>query len=238
MTALDHTLTVVLPIGPTDNHTRWLPQCLDSLSAQTVHPFVQVVDDAPHRGRSDTLRSLLSLRLDLPWNLHVNPWPLRDSGALNVGVGLTRTQFFFFLSCDDYLDPHCLEKCLDEYRKVKDPMGFYWPSLDYIHVADGNRAELVRLPTVHAMIAVELWKRAGGIPPQGGLGLGDTFFMNVLMTHFTDRLHPVDNYVGLYKHRQYEDQTNNKDRVYIYPIELAREIYLREWQPMTWVGKP
>lgn len=234
MTATNNTVTVILPIGPEEAHTRWLPQCLDSLNSQTMHAFVQVIDDAPQQDRSDHIRAQLGTRLHLPWNLWVSPWPLKDSGAINVGVGLTRTPFFFFLSCDDWIMPNCLEQCLLEHRRVKDALGFYWPSLDYVHVDDGDRLELVRLPTIHAMISVDLWKRIGGIPHQGFLGHGDTFVMNVMLSHFKDNFHAVDNYTGLYKHRQYATQTNNKDRTYIYPIEIAREIYLREWQPMVW----
>src|SRR3989304_9560985 len=39
-------MTVVIPLGPLEAHQRWIEECLDSVAAQTTHPY-EILIPAP-----------------------------------------------------------------------------------------------------------------------------------------------------------------------------------------------
>lgn len=243
----DLEVTVIVPVGPRENHTRWLPQCLDSISNQRLYdwcahdePLLSInlllIDDAPQLRREFFINYRMRRRfgdIGIGVEVHTNPWPLGDSASFNIGVGLCETPFFFFLSCDDWLEPDCLARCAEAYALNPDPLGMYWPVINNVSV-DGALVDTMNLPCTHSMISTRLWKHLGGTPPQAGIGHGDTFFMTIMTQHFSEHMHPVEPKVGLYNYRAHEQQASAHDGGYFGLIQEARRIYTLGWKPMEW----
>ncbi|KKL87028.1 hypothetical protein LCGC14_1938860, partial [marine sediment metagenome] len=147
-------VTVMIPVGPYPVYKQWLGECLDSVTAQTLQPAeVLLIDDMADVRPSELPWALSDVRI---WK---TPWRLGDVGAFNCGVALARNDLVFMLSCDDTLEPTCLEECVTAYTKNQQRDGYYWVGTHYM---DGQPDQA--LPFSAAMVTKGLWRECGGFP--------------------------------------------------------------------------
>ena len=94
---------------PTRNRPDLLRRALDSVLAQTYHPFeILVVIDGPDSNTEAIVRREPDQRL----RHHVNPQRLGGAGARNVAVSMARGHWIAFLDDDDVWLPGKLERQL------------------------------------------------------------------------------------------------------------------------------
>ncbi len=101
------TFSVIVPVY---NVKDYLPQCLDSLLAQTLQNFeVIVVDDV---STDDSKDIALSYAAQYPDKIRVllHSVNTRQGGARNTGIDAARGQYLLFVDSDDYLMSNTLER--------------------------------------------------------------------------------------------------------------------------------
>lgn len=218
-------VTVMIPVGPYPCHKRWLGECLASVAAQTCPADeVLLIDDMADVDSHIGLDVGLSkIRI---WKA---PWRLGDVGAFNCGVALARNDLVFMLSCDDTLEPDCLELCAIEYEKMEGRDGYYWVGNHYM---DGQPDQA--LPFSAAMVTKGLWRECGGFPVETtGCG-GDAALISILMTHFSRRLVKVADGKPLYNCRVHaESQTANLGP-WMGVMGTMRGIVTAQWKSPEW----
>ena len=90
------------------NHIKYLPACLESLSAQSFDSWEAVViDDGSTDGTRDWLRTAGQGE---PWRLVFNERNLGTYGSLNVGLELAQGEFVAVFNDDDLWAPTKLER--------------------------------------------------------------------------------------------------------------------------------
>ena len=107
---MDHVKVRFSIIVPVYNVKEYLPQCLDSLLAQTIQDFeVIVVDDVSTDGSKDVA---LSYAARYPDKIRVllHSVNTRQGGARNTGIDAAHGQYLLFVDSDDYLMPNMLER--------------------------------------------------------------------------------------------------------------------------------
>jgi len=235
-------ISVCIPVGPYPWYKKYLPECLESVRAQTVQPAaVVLVDDMAGLTEKDLEGLGVTVNIseygeDNPQEFAVAedtrvlvwraPWRLGIPAVANVAYALAPTDLAFQLSCDDRLMPNCIEKLTEAWAKHKDPLGFYWVDIEY------STGEKQSLPCGHAMIHKALWKHTGGYPPESGVGACDHIFMNWALQHPDDiHLIHVDGGV-LYWHREHEEQYTKHQMVYPTAIAEVREGFNKRWEPI------
>jgi len=106
MTNTNPRATVVIPNWNGAHH---LPDCLDSLQAQTFSDFETIVVD---NGSSD--RSLELLRNDYPWvQVIENGTNLGFPAAVNAGIRSSQAEYIVLLNNDTRAEPDWLEQLID-----------------------------------------------------------------------------------------------------------------------------
>ncbi|MDR1921719.1 MAG: glycosyltransferase [Candidatus Adiutrix sp.] len=99
-------ISVIIPVY---NTAKYLPQCLDSVSAQSLAPLeIICVDDCS----SDASREFLARRQETQPNLRIVDFPTRrgPGAARNAALELARGRYVAFLDSDDWWAPsYCLE---------------------------------------------------------------------------------------------------------------------------------
>lgn len=89
--------SVVTPVGPLPHHTRWLPECLASVRAQTYpadeHLLVEDGANLPEQVGASVVRLLAPL----------------GPTCVNAGIAVARNDWIVILNSDDELLPRCLE---------------------------------------------------------------------------------------------------------------------------------
>ncbi|GAG14074.1 unnamed protein product, partial [marine sediment metagenome] len=81
-------ITVTIPVGPELHHRRWLDECLDSITGQTVPPDeVLLIDD---------MAGLPSYR-KRGYRVWRSPWLLGTAHAFNFGVALAAHELVIML---------------------------------------------------------------------------------------------------------------------------------------------
>ncbi|MCO5312201.1 MAG: glycosyltransferase [Microthrixaceae bacterium] len=95
-------------IIPAYNAERYLPQCLDSVLAQTLRSFeVIIVDDASTDRTAEILSRYRSA--DERVRLVSNPQNLGVAPTRNHGIDAARGDYLAFVDADDYVEPTMLE---------------------------------------------------------------------------------------------------------------------------------
>ena len=101
-------LSIILPVHDT---VRFLPQCLDSLSAQTLSDWELIaVDDCSSDGSTDVVKDFV--RKDHRARLIRFTENKGVAAARNAGLDAANGAFVFFMDSDDWLDPGYLEAML------------------------------------------------------------------------------------------------------------------------------
>ena len=141
-------VTVCIPVGPEPHHQEYLEECLASVRTQT-HPANEIllIDDMANlvngdirvdEERTDGLCHAWSGPL-AGCNIWYAPWRVGAASAINFGVALAKNELVYLLCGDDWLEPECLESCVEAFEQANDPLGYYHvtvrfrPEGDYQH---------------------------------------------------------------------------------------------------------
>jgi len=216
-------ITVVIPVGPKENHVKWLKECLESVLNQSHKPkeILLINDTQQAFDVIDTFSQVLPNKLTYG-GLHYTPYPkeywfFEDASppiriscynvpwnvgvpdAFNFGMALSDTNLVFMLGSDDTLMPECLAECAAEYEKQK-VEGWYNVT---IVTSSGEEAWI---PNNAAMVTKKLWEWTGGFPPSAGIGACDALLLSILMVHAPDRILQVKQCTPLYWCRVHDQQ--------------------------------
>lgn len=224
-------VTVAIPVGPLPIHREWLHEALDSVWAQTYgNTGGLIIDDMAGLDPSDYLdRSGESL---LSWVK--SSWLLGVASAFNHGVALAKTELVFMLGADDWLEPTCIERCVQEYLgrpEERRDLGYYFTSVRY---TDGREDQLLACNA--AMVTKTLWRATGGFAPETGVGAPDAALISVLLVRpeLADLI-PVDSPERpLYNHRIHPGQDTAGRAPYQTAIHQVRDVLTRDWSAPKW----
>ena len=105
-------------IVPFYNVEPYIEECIRSLYAQDIsweeYEVICVDDCSPDGSRAIVER----LQKEYPTlKLLTTPENLRQGGARNVGLGVAKGRYIWFVDSDDYIQPNCLQKLLTQAEK-------------------------------------------------------------------------------------------------------------------------
>lgn len=159
-------ITVTIPVGPFPSNVRWLGECYESVLKQTNPPDeILFIDDGADLDEDDYPEAEI-------WK---TPWHSGVAHSFNFGVALARNDLVFMLGSDDKLLPKCLERCWEEWTRLKDRLGYYYVPVVY---EDGRTQNIA---CNAAMVHKDLWKLTGGFPTECALGQCDTVLISIMM---------------------------------------------------------
>lgn len=222
-------VSVVLPVGPNPSNRRWLDQAVLSVSDQTWAKRgdgginLVLIDDMAELGPINFVPSNLSVSV---WRA---PWYMGVAHAFNVGVALAPSELVFMLGSDDWLEPECIEKCVEAFEeRHNDPLGYY-----YVGVRYSDTGETQTVPCHAAMVTRALWRRTGGFPIQSASGACDAAFLSILMGNYpkAGRHWPVADGAPLYNYRRHNDTDTASKASWQGVILETRNLVTREWLP-------
>ena len=224
---MDNPITVLIPVGPWPWSTRWLPECLQSVLAQTRQADeILLVDDMA--GLDERAFGLDERTFCRIWRA---PWRLGVAGAFNAGVAMAAHDLIIMLGADDRLMPQALELCEKAYQiRRRDALGYYHMDVEY---SDGEQQNL---PCHAAMVTKALWRHTGGFPPESGIGAPDAAFISVMLAHYggAGHLYRVESPEPLYWVRRHRYQDTAMRQVYQRSILEVRDILTSTWQRPKW----
>lgn len=230
-------ISVCIPVGPYAWYKDFLGECLGSVAAQTLPPNdvvliddmanIEVADLAPLLQSTDEIvqdeAAKFALRVIREGQDVVRvwraPWRLGIPGCSNVGIALGQSDLVFHLSCDDWLEPSCLENCVAAWERNNQRDGYYWVVAHYF----GNQEGYFTTPCSFAMVTRGFWQLTGGFPVEA-VQAADFMFMQVCdRLGFNDEIVPVSD-EPLYQMRihseTYTSWTRSRRRM---AEELARK---------------
>ena len=158
-----------------------------------------------------------------------SPWRVGVAAAFNFGVALARGSLVFLLGSDDTLDPLCLEKCLDQWKRSYGADAYYWTGVRYL-----DTGELQALPCNAAMVTKEFWRRTGGFPVETGVGAPDAALISILMVHDPHSLIPVAGGEPIYNYRRHGETDTAGRGPWQGAILPARSILTENWKRPEW----
>jgi len=185
------TITAIVTVGPSPQHKHWLPECLESIWAQSRRPDKLIVfDDGAHLDKGQ--------RPDwLQWSRVVSaPWHVGQTDALNFAIAKAETDTVIPVDSDDRLLPGCLEECEAEYNRIGDPWRYY-----YVCLALGDTGRTQACAGGIALFSRRLWAYLGGYPDVGP-GSPDVPFVDLIL-RYAHGVHPVCEGRPLYWHREH-----------------------------------
>jgi len=168
-------ISVALPIGPRPHHREYLGEMLESIRSQTRLPeYVILIFDGWVPSDFDVTTWELQLS-PVQLQTFISPWNVGVSDAMNFGVAVSRTELVLMACADDRLLPTCIERCLDAWERIHDPLGYYYLGVRY---SDGREQNV---PCGAAMVTKTLWRYTGGFFPQCSVGAADHIFIHALL---------------------------------------------------------
>jgi glycosyltransferase involved in cell wall biosynthesis len=221
-------VSVVVPIGPSEANKRWLDECVLSVSNQTwnrpdkggVH--LTVVDDMADA-------SLHMIPSDLAYSVWKSPWYLGVAHAFNIGVAVSPTELVFMLGSDDWLEPECIEACVEEYNaKHGDPYAYFSVGVRYL-----DTGETQDLACHAAMVSKSLWRRTGGLPIQASTGASDAALLSIMLGNYprAGRIWKVADGKPLYNYRRHNETDTASKGAWQGVILETRHLVTLEWKP-------
>ena len=142
---------------------------------------------------------------------------------------MARNDRVFMLSCDDTLEPDCLEMCVAAYEKNQQKDAYYWVGC---HFMDGQPDQA--LPFSASMVTKGLWRECGGFPVETtGCG-GDAALISILMTHFPGRLVSVAGGRPLYNYRTHKESETANITPWLHVMDEVRGLTTNLWKPPNW----
>ncbi len=236
-------ISVAIPVGPKEHHALYLEECLASIQKQTLPPNEVLIIDDMHGTACHCFHQHVWGARDagLPIRVHSPPWHLGVAAAFNFGIALAQNDLVLMVGADDWLEPGCLEACLDAFRKQnEDWLGYYYLSVRY-HAEEGfeiprDLADGVQtLPCNAAMVSKHLWANTGGFPPETGSGAPDAALISILMVHAdAGKLIPVAEGNPLYNVRIHNGQDTCGRAPWQSVIIPTRNILTQLWEAPAW----
>lgn len=229
-------ISVCVPVGPEQHHRRYLKECLSSVSRQTRPPHdVLIVDDMAG------MPAGLDHSNGYPVRTWRSPWRLGVAAAFNCGVALADQELVLMVGADDWLEPECLEACLDAFQKQgEDPLCYYYLSVRYhaeegFSIPHGLEDGVQTLPCNAAMVSKKLWANTGGFPPETSSGAPDAALISILMVHKeAGQLIPVAEGNPLYNVRIHNGQDTCGRAPWQSVIIPTRNILTQLWKAPAW----
>ncbi len=220
---------VVIPVGPSEWHARWLGECLDSLAEQTRRADALVIVDDMHEISDAHLLQADNERVAGELEVWDAPWLLGVPHAFNAGLARAfdaGCDLVLMQGADDRLSPDALERAEAAYRKNGERDGYYWFD---VHYSDGEEQ---RLPCNCAAVTPGLWRSTGGFPPESAIGACDSAYISMLMVHRPDALQHIDG--GYIWHRRHEHQETARQGGLFGQREAMVDWFTRRWEAPQW----
>lgn len=237
-------ISVVIPVGPNPAYLEWLPECIESVLAQTHLPKeIIIVDDGANL--QDTIANYFNYELspagwrgggayarssyvDMPDVLYYKTvWNVGVADAFNFGVGLSTSNLVFMLGSDDKMMPTCLEEVVKEYEK----QGIEgWYNVSSIL----SSGDIITVQNNNAAVTKGFFKELGGFPPSAGVGACDALLLSIIMVHYPDRIIKVKEGIPLVFSREHEHQDTRKNMAYFAMsgvVEAIRNLETQRWEP-------
>lgn len=215
-------VSVVVPVGPSPANSRWLPEAVESVLAQT-YPNVDlvVVDDMAHV-------KPYWVPSGYPFTLWRSPWYMGVAHAFNVGVAIAPSNLVFMLGSDDWLEPECIAKCVSEYEhRNGDPYGYFFVGVRY-----SDTLETQDVACHAAMVSKSLWQRTGGFPLQSSSGAPDAALLSIMLGNYprAGRTWKVANGEPLYNYRRHAETDTASKGPWQGVILETRHLVTLEWR--------
>lgn len=223
-------VSVCIPVGPNASNRRWLEEAILSVSEQT---WAKRGDGGVNLVLVDDMADLGPVGAFVPQGLPTlvwrSPWYLGVAHAFNIGVAVAPSELVFMLGSDDWLEPTCIEKCVEAFEeRHNDPLGYY-----YVGVRYSDTGECQTVPCHAAMVTRTLWRRTGGLPIQSASGACDAAFLSILMGNYPQagRHWPVADGEPLYNYRRHADTDTSNKASWQGVILETRHLVTLEWRP-------
>lgn len=223
-------LAVVVPIGPSKIHLKWLDECFASIYAQT-RPADEliIVDDMAHKEWVNYLEPFKEQFTQTKVVFVQNPWLMGVAASFNIGIAYSNSDLTFMLGGDDKLLPTCMQQIEWAYNMAKDPLGYYYVDVVY------DNGEQQNLPCHAAAVSKKLWNHTGGFAPETAIGAPDAAFVSTLLGAKGRAGHLIRVAGGpQYWVRRHADQDTAKRGPYQGAILAVRNILTANWVPANW----
>jgi len=215
-------ITVVIPVGPFLANKRWLEEALDSVKTQTRKPDeILIIDD---------MADLSDIYIGgcTYWK---SPWRLGVAHAFNFGVALAKNELVFLLGSDDYMEPRCLELCIEEWKTNQKQDGYYYVGVQYLDDREFNKQDV---PCGAAMVTKNTWRKTGGFAVESAVGTSDANFVSQMMIHKAVPLIKVANGEILYNYRPHPESDTAYKQPWQGVILQTRDLLTAQWQKPNW----
>lgn len=220
-------ITVVIPVGPYETNSKWLPEALRSAGDQTLKPReILIIEDgfdfqAGHYNEGAYYHTR-------EWRA---PWHIGVGAAFNFGVALAKTECVFMLGSDDMLEPECLQACMKHYEAVGRRDAYYWVPVKYM--SDGHEQYT---PCNAAMVTKGLWHTTGGFPVEASTA-PDAALLSIMMVHMPELIIRACA-PALYNYRDHQDTDTKQHGAWHASnvIVETRNLLTKEWTPPEWTG--
>ena len=187
--------SVVTPVGPRENHRRWLPECLESVRTQSLSAYEHILVVQPPNLTFEPDPRTRTHVVNLSWEF--GPW------CINIGIESALSEWIVVLCSDDYLLPDCLKQLDERIRRIG-RQSFYlrFPMID----SDG-----VGLPGGNCFHK-DLWRSVGGYP-YGIQTMDQEIVSSILLSPNIDQPSVYDSMTGpLLYHRRHPEQWSKVGR--------------------------
>lgn len=150
------------------NHADYIPQCLQSVAAQTLHDFDLIVTDDASTDRSQQViqEQLVALSLDARLIFHDENRGI--CATFNEALDLVRTPFVAFLAADDWMVPQRLDEQVRVLQDAPESTALVYCDLRIVN-SDGAQSN-------------ELYSER--LPASWGFGLGHDLFPRLLRNNW------------------------------------------------------
>lgn len=219
-------ITVVIPIGPSEQASDYFDQAMRSLIGQTQLPAALVL--------VDDMSFTREWRFDaVPFPIYdiVNKWRLGVAGSFNVGVAAARTECVLMMGADDTLEPTCIEECSLAYEQSEAKSNtYFWMGVRY---SDGREDQY--LPCHAAMVTKSLWELSGGLPIEAASGASDAAIISIMLSHPEQfNFHCVNKSKPLYNYRVHAYSDTASRGPWQSVILETRNLVSELWTQPTW----
>lgn len=224
-------VTVVIPIGPYEENTRWLHEAIQSIQSQTLKP-TQVVFILDGCDGDKVIDAACDDGIGLNFRSYRPLWRLGVGHAFNFGVSLAETECVFMLGSDDVLEPECLERCITAYEGLGQADGYYYVPVQYM---SGGHVQYD--PCNAAMVTKGLWKLTGGFPVEA-VTAPDAALISILMVHGPEMLIQVGD-KPLYQYRSHVGTDTARHGAWHATdvIVQTRNLLTQEWTSPLWTSQ-
>lgn len=221
-------VSVVIPVGPYEANKRWLEQAIISVAEQT---WAKRADGGVNLVLVDDMAELKPtfIPTDLSYTIWKSPWYMGVAHAFNIGVMVAPSEWSFMLGSDDWLEPECIEKCVEAFReRSEDPYAYY-----YVGVRYSDNQETQDLACHAAMVSKALWRRTGGLPIQAASGASDAALLSIMYGNYprAGRVWPVAGGIPLYNYRRHQETDTASKGPWQGVILETRHLVTLHWQP-------